>query len=78
MKTAVSIPDALYRQADREARRCGLSRSRLYAQALQDYLTKTSDAAITTKLNEIYRDEDSRLPPDLAAIAHRRLREAEW
>lgn len=35
MKTAVSIPDPLYEAAERLARRRGLRRSQLYAEALE-------------------------------------------
>ena len=78
MKTAISIPDALFRKADREAKRRGLSRSRLYAQALQEYLKSSSEAAVTEKLNEIYREEDSRMDPLVAAVVHRKLLESPW
>ncbi len=54
MKTAVSIPDELFHQAETEARREGLSRSRLYSRALAAYLAAKGDPnddPITTKLN---------------------------
>ena len=35
MKTAVSIPDAIFEAAERLARKRKVSRSRLYAEALQ-------------------------------------------
>jgi metal-responsive CopG/Arc/MetJ family transcriptional regulator len=34
MKTAVSIPDRIFREAERHARRSKKSRSQLYAEAL--------------------------------------------
>ncbi|MEX2015200.1 MAG: hypothetical protein WD873_01095 [Candidatus Hydrogenedentales bacterium] len=78
MKTAISIPDTLFRKAEREARRRGISLSRFYARALDEYLRKASDVGITQKLNEIYAAKDSRLDPALATISQRRLREAKW
>ncbi|MDO8738698.1 MAG: hypothetical protein Q7J17_06995, partial [Candidatus Deferrimicrobium sp.] len=40
MKTAVSIPDKIFRSADSLAKRLGVSRSRLYADALADFLSR--------------------------------------
>jgi len=38
MKTAVSIPDELFRRADELGRRLGKSRSQIYREALADYV----------------------------------------
>jgi predicted transcriptional regulator len=51
MKTAVSIPDDIYKQAESLARRLNLSRSRLYANALRDYVAKRDPDAITESWN---------------------------
>ncbi len=54
MKTAVSIPDELFHQAETAARREGLSRSRLYSRALAVYLATEGDPIddpVTAKLN---------------------------
>jgi metal-responsive CopG/Arc/MetJ family transcriptional regulator len=40
MKTAVSIPDEVYQGAERLARRTKKSRSRLYGDALKEYLAR--------------------------------------
>ncbi|CAA9451760.1 MAG: hypothetical protein AVDCRST_MAG78-3485 [uncultured Rubrobacteraceae bacterium] len=37
-KTAVSIPDELFESAEGLARRLGMTRNELYAEALRDYL----------------------------------------
>lgn len=68
MKTAVSIPDHIYLAADRFARDRGLTRSRLYAQALADFLTRDQGDEITQKLNEIYGRVQAELPPDLVEM----------
>lgn len=67
MKTAVSIPDALFEAADRAARRLGLSRSQLYARALERFLGEEPDDAITARLDEVYVTEDSAVDPAVAA-----------
>jgi metal-responsive CopG/Arc/MetJ family transcriptional regulator len=38
MKTSISIPDRIYRAAERAAKRQKVSRSRIYTQAVEAYL----------------------------------------
>jgi metal-responsive CopG/Arc/MetJ family transcriptional regulator len=59
MKTAISIPDDLYRAAERAAKRLGLSRSEFYQRAVAQFLERQSDTLVTDALNEIYRSEES-------------------
>lgn len=67
MKTAVSIPDDIFKEADRAARRLKWSRSRLYAEALREYLARRTPAALLESLREVYGQEDNSLPADIAA-----------
>ncbi|MGH9039115.1 MAG: ChpI protein [Acidimicrobiia bacterium] len=75
MKTAVSIPDALFDAADRAARRLGLSRSELYARALERFLGDEPDEAITAALDQVYADEQSAVEDVLAAAQRRAIAE---
>ncbi len=75
VKTAVSIPDALFRAADRLARRLGLSRSELYAHALERFVDEGSAAEITARLDEVYASEDSCLDDDLVRAQRRAVRQ---
>ncbi len=77
MKTAVSIPDSVFRAADQLARRMRVSRSELYARALIRMLEQEDDASITARLNEVYATEDSSLDPVLAELQRRALRDWE-
>jgi metal-responsive CopG/Arc/MetJ family transcriptional regulator len=63
MKTAISIPDAVYKEAERASKRMGISRSRLYTMAIERLLEAQRSRGITESLNEIYKKEDSRLDP---------------
>ncbi|MBN3906305.1 MAG: ChpI protein [Nostoc sp. NMS1] len=47
MKTAISIPDPLFETAEEFAKLMGLSRSQLYAVALQEYLQSHKQEQIT-------------------------------
>ena len=78
MKTAVSIPDPVFRAADRLARRLHMSRSRLYAVAVERFVQANDDAAITAKLNEVYSTESSALDPVFQAIQARSISKDEW
>jgi predicted transcriptional regulator len=54
MKTAISIPDALFAAADVLAARLGLSRSELYARAVADWVAQHQAEAITARLDALY------------------------
>ncbi len=56
MKTAISIDDGLLREADETARRLGLSRSRLVALAVGDFLERQRREQMLQRLNEVYSD----------------------
>ena len=56
MKTAVSLDDDLLRQADEAARQMGLSRSRLFAVAISEFLHRKKQEQMLLQLNEIYAE----------------------
>jgi antitoxin MazE6 len=73
MKTAISIPDPVFKAAEQFARRLGLSRSALYTQAVERYLREHRHYGVTEKLNEVYGEVDSNLDSELAAMQHTTL-----
>jgi metal-responsive CopG/Arc/MetJ family transcriptional regulator len=78
MKTAISLPDDLFRSGDALARRLGVSRSELYARALAEFLAKHKADHITQRLNVVYAAEDSRLDPAVAKAQARILPRETW
>lgn len=46
MKTAISIPDRIFHEAEKAAKRLKLSRSQLYRQALELFLTSRTESAL--------------------------------
>jgi metal-responsive CopG/Arc/MetJ family transcriptional regulator len=54
MKTAISIDDGLLKEADQIARLMGLSRSRLFAIAVGDFLERQRQERMLLRLNEVY------------------------
>lgn len=75
MKTAISIPDRVFRSAEQLAERLGVSRSELYSKALAALVNEHQDNLITSRLNEIYGpgQADSSLDAQLALLQHRTL-----
>jgi hypothetical protein len=54
MKTTVSLPDELFRQAETTAKNLRVSRSKLYAAALTEYLNRRCDESVTERLYKVY------------------------
>jgi metal-responsive CopG/Arc/MetJ family transcriptional regulator len=79
MKTAISLPDPLFESAEALARRLGLSRSELYANALAEFVAQHDRARLTERLDAVYADAADD-PPDvgLAALQARSLRSETW
>ncbi len=61
MKTAISIPDNVYKSAEELARRLGESRSEFYTKAIKSYVEKQKGDKVIEKLNEVYKDDSSKL-----------------
>ena len=80
MKTAISIPDELFRAAELAARRMGLSRSELYRRALAAFLEGHSDRLVTKSLDEVHGTDigGARLDPLLERLQTASLPPEEW
>jgi metal-responsive CopG/Arc/MetJ family transcriptional regulator len=73
MKTAVSLPDKLFRQAEKTASKLGIPRSQLFAQALEEFIQHHRSDYVTEKLNKIYSDEDSKIDSTLIKLQEKIL-----
>ncbi|WP_017305475.1 hypothetical protein [Spirulina subsalsa] len=78
MKTAISLPDSVFEQAEALAQRLGLSRSELYTKALQVYLERYNRDQILLKLNQVYARESSELDPVMAKMQFMSLPCEDW
>jgi metal-responsive CopG/Arc/MetJ family transcriptional regulator len=76
MKTAISIPDALFQRADLLARRFHISRSELYARAVERFVEAHDEASTRAALDEVYAEESSDLP--CSAVAAQAAIVSEW
>src|SRR5271169_1639636 len=78
MKTAVSIPDDLFRGAERLARRSKKSRSRLFSDALREYVARHAPEEVTEAMNRACAAVGDTRDPFVAAAARRVLKRTEW
>ena len=78
MKIAVSIPDDLFESGETLSKRLKVSRSRLYATALAEFVAKNRGRKITERLNTVYGSEDSRLRRSLRRLQIRSLTREPW
>lgn len=78
MKTAISIPAALFQAAEQYAQENGLSRSELYARAIQHYLNAYRYHGITEALDQLYAQELSTMEPGFAAAQAQVVAKEEW
>ncbi len=78
MKIALSIPDDLFASAETLTRKLGLSRSRLYATALADFVGKHQGRKVTDRLDAVYAAEESRLDTRVRRAQKRSLPAESW
>ncbi|HPS77196.1 MAG TPA: hypothetical protein PLS53_03470 [Thermoanaerobaculaceae bacterium] len=53
MKAAISIPDSIFREAERFARESRKSRSQLFSEAVAEYLARHTPDAVTEAMNRV-------------------------
>jgi metal-responsive CopG/Arc/MetJ family transcriptional regulator len=78
VKTAVSMPDELFRKAEATARRLRVSRSELYARAITEFLEGRQAHAITERLNNVYARRPAGLEPGLRRAQLQSLEKDAW
>jgi metal-responsive CopG/Arc/MetJ family transcriptional regulator len=78
MKTAVSIPDQVFEQAERLARRTRTSRSHVFSSALREYVARHSPDEVTEAMDRVCADVGAEDDPFVAQAARRVLEHSEW
>ena len=79
MKTAISLPDEVFYAAERHAQRMQKSRSRLYAEALVEYLARHAPDEVTEAMNSVIDQlGDPVVDPFVTVAARRVLERTEW
>lgn len=87
MRTAVSLPDELFKEAENVAKTLHMSRSELYAIALKKFLLgrdeeemsdKLTGEEITRKLNEVYGDSPAKVDEAFHRAQMEVMKRSEW
>jgi predicted transcriptional regulator len=78
MKVAISLPDPVFSAAEELAHRLRMSRSQLYAQAIEEYLGRRQDSLITERLNALYAAGQEPVDPALAAAQISAISHEAW
>jgi len=78
MKTAVSIPDEVFEGAERLARRTRKSRSKLFSDALKEYLARHASEEVTEAMNLVCSQLKAPADPFVKSASRRVLERSEW
>ena len=78
MKTAISIPDKIYRDVERLSRRLKKSRSQVYTEAVTEYIARHDPEAVTAAMNKVCEAMDTRPDLGISGAARRTLEGVEW
>jgi len=78
MKTAVSIPDDVFKDAERLASRLQTSRSKLYARALAEFVARHDDDRVTALMDQAVLEAGGKSDVFLDVAAKQAVQRAEW
>jgi metal-responsive CopG/Arc/MetJ family transcriptional regulator len=73
MKVAVSIPDPVFVEAEALARRLKISRSKMYARAVGDFVAKNKGPSLTDQINAALDEIGDEGPDEFLREAGRRF-----
>lgn len=78
MKTAVSIPDDVFEEAERLAVEPQTSRSRLYSRALQEFVARHDPDRLTEAMNRVIAEVGTEVDDLSQRTSRRVLEQVEW
>jgi hypothetical protein len=78
MKTAVSIPEDVFDRAERLARHTKKSRSRLFSDALKEYVARHAPDDVTEAMNRVCSEIGHSKDLFVSTAARRALERTEW
>ncbi|TGM58550.1 ChpI protein [Leptospira adleri] len=76
MKTAISIPDELFKTAEKTAKKLGIPRSQLFAKALEEFIQSHSKESVTEKLNKVYSSKSKETKNNITDLSVESLRKS--
>jgi len=78
MKTAISIRDKVFQEAEKYAKKAKISRSQLYSDALEEYLAKRDEQSLIDQINAVCEKVDTSLDPAIKAYQSRIIKREKW
>ena len=78
MKAALSIPDDVFRGAERLARRTKKSRSRVFSDAMREYVARHSPDEVTEAMDRVCSELGDARDAFVSSAASRALERSEW
>ncbi len=78
MKTSVSIPDDVFKKAERLARHTKKSRSRLFSDAIREYVARHAPEHFTEALDRVCAELGTQPDKFVSSAARRVLERSEW
>jgi len=78
MKTAISIPDDVFQDAERLAAELKQSRSQLYSRAVREYVARHSADSVTAALDAVYAVGSISGSDFVRVASTRTLERTEW
>jgi antitoxin MazE6 len=78
MKTAVSIPDEVFEEAERLTVELQTSRSQLYSRALQEFVARHSPDRLTEAMNRVVDEVGAEIDEFSQRASRRVLEQVEW
>jgi metal-responsive CopG/Arc/MetJ family transcriptional regulator len=78
MKTAISIPEEVFKQAERLARRTRKSRSRLFSDALKEYVARHAPEEVTEAMDRVCAELGDQRDKFVSLASRRVLERSEW
>jgi hypothetical protein len=78
MKTAISLPDEVFGEAEHLAAQLRISSNELYARALKEFLVRHTPDQVTAALDTLCSDLDSRPDAFVTRSASTVLRNTDW
>lgn len=78
MKVAISVPDPVLDAAERLAKLRAIPRSRLFTEALEEYVSRHGSEAVTNQLNTVYAVETSGMEKSMSRAQFGSVADEAW
>jgi metal-responsive CopG/Arc/MetJ family transcriptional regulator len=60
MKTAISVPDEMFKEIEQVTKECDCSRSQVFVMAVREFLERRKSKKLLEALNEAYKETETR------------------